>query len=187
MQEAKGRSEDLIGGGYAKDAFDGLAEANKEIFKDIYPVMRFAESNGAKKLRQCSGSGGRRVPEELLKAAEQIEKGTPEGRAKAADMIADYEQRTVVPEKVYSVERFKNAFAANEYWSGWFFGSWFGAKKPALALSSECGKGTPIPLNGSILNADDRVNYYQKLMAEFKKQDALWKKSIMGQIKAQGQ
>ena len=144
---------------------DALAEANKEIFADIYSVIRFAEQHRSARLRECSNAGQQAVPEQLLEAVEKIEEGTPEGRKAGADLIADYEQRTVVQDKVYANEKYKEAFADNEYWSDWWIGRQFGAQKPALPLSSECGKDKPIPLDGSILNADDRVKYYQKLIA----------------------
>jgi Protein of unknown function (DUF2515) len=183
MQEAKEESEDWIGGEDAQAAYEGLAEANKQIFVDIYPVMRFAELHGGMRLRECSQAGGQSVPEQLLKAVERIEEGTPEGRQWGANLIADYEQRTVVQEKVYSNERYKEAFKDNEYWSDWWIGRQFGAKKPALPLSSECGKDEPIPLDGSILNADDRVKYYEKLMNEFRRKDQSWKRETMDKIK----
>jgi Protein of unknown function (DUF2515) len=192
MHEAKAKveSNDWFGKDDAKAAFEGLGEANKLIFSNIYPVIRFAELNGGKRLKECKESGGRHVPEQLIEAVDQIEKGTPEGRKAGADLIAEVEQRTVVQDQVYSNKRFKDAFKANERWSTGVLGvigRSQGAKPPGLPLSSECGKDPPIMLEGSILNADDRVKFYKKLMNEFASKDVKWKTETMENIKKQEQ
>lgn len=192
MNEAKAKvdSDDWFGKDDAQAAFEGLGEANKLIFSNIYPVIRFAELNGGKRLKECKESGGRHIPPQLIDAVEQIEKGTPEGRKAGADLIAEVEQRTVVQDQVYSNKRFKDAFEANERWSSGvlgLIGRRQGAKQPGLPLSSECGKDPPLMLEGSILNADDRVKFYNKLMNEFMSKDATWKTETMQKIRSQEQ
>ena len=41
-------------------------------------------------------------------------------------------------------------------------------------------------MDGSILNAGDRVKYYEKLMEEFKSKDQTWKDKTMENIVKQG-
>ena len=170
----------LIKSGSAKDAYDALGEANRNIFKDIYPNHRFYDLYGWEALLRCSNAAGHRVPDSLKEAFKKMEEaksktGAEKARAirEASDKIAEYEQAVVVQNSVYSVERFKNVLDSNEYWSSGLtspLGSFFGAKTPQISLSSECGANNPIMFDGSINNPNDRVNFYHKLMDEWIKQ-----------------
>jgi hypothetical protein len=174
----------------ARAALDGLENANKTIFQTIYPAMRFAEKYGLDALKQCNmhADGTAIVPPKIMQALDDIAKGTPESLRAAADKIANFEQRDIVQDQVYSDPAVRKAFADNESWanSWWPFGRWLGATTPQLPLSSDCS-GTPVPFSGSILNPDDRVAYYQRLMDSFTGKGTAWQAQTMNNIVQQGQ
>ena len=190
MVEAKGASSSILPmkSGPAATAFDALQKTNKSIYEDIYPGMRFAEKYGLAKLKQCNtGPDGKpKVAPKVMDALEDIEKGTPESLRGAADKIANYEQRDIVQDRIYANSAYKEAFAKNEYWADTWLGRQMGAKRPELPLSPDCG-GTAVPFQGSILNAEDRVKYYGKLMDTFRGKDPAWTKGAMDAIIKQGQ
>lgn len=169
MKDAGGRRSQLVGGGDAKVAYEALAKANKTIFEDIYPAMSFYDRYGLRGMEKCGDTPGHQVPDELKEAIKKID----EGKVRAgADMIANYEQKNVVQKKVYADPKVKKTFernqdAANSWYS--YPASWFGARKPEIALSAECGQGTPVPFVGDINDPADRVKYYNSLMKEFDK------------------
>lgn len=45
------------------------------------------------------------------------------------------------------------------------------ARKPEVAISAECGQGTPVPFPGDINVAQNRVDYYDRLVAAYLKRD----------------
>ena len=78
-----------------------------------------------------------------------------------------YEQGTVIEDNVYSIEKYKAILKDNEKFSPHALSRWAGAEKTEIPLSADCGATPTIPFNGSILNVQDRVMYYHKLMDEF--------------------
>jgi len=166
MEEAKSRTGQWIGGSDAKTAYDALAKANKSIFEDIYPNMRFYTKYGLEGIKRCGNTPGHEVPEDLKEAFEKIDQGKIR---EGSDDIANYEQTKVVQAKVYSDPKVKETFGKNQYWansrvSG--IAGWFGARKPEIPLSADCKGGKPVPFVGDINNPLDRVKYYHSLMKE---------------------
>ena len=170
----------------ASTAKQALAETNSLIFTDIYPVMRFYERYGAKKLEQCKGErpGGQGVPPQLSEAIALQEAGDAKG---ASDKIANYEQRDIVQTRIYNNQSYRRAFAANEAASQWAVGRYFGAKPAEIPLSSDCRGGGEVPMTGSISQAGDRVKYYEALMKRFNQNDPQWRSTVMTDILRQGQ
>ncbi len=184
MEDAKSRTGQWVGGSDAKTAYEGLAKANKSIFEDIYPNMRFYSKYGLAGIKQCGNTPGHEVPEELKKSFELIDQGKIR---EGSDEIAKYEQMTVVQTKVYADPKVKETFAKNQYWANsWVSGiaGWFGARKPEIPLSPDCGGGTPVPFSGDINNPSDRVKYYESLMKELDKlsKDPKWLPNTMGTL-----
>lgn len=184
MQDAKSRTGQWIGGDDAKTAYDALAKANKSIFEDIYPNMSFYMKYGLAGIQKCGNTKGHEVPPELKKAFEKIDQGKIR---EGSDAIAKYEQETVVQLKVYSDPKVKKTFERNQYWANSALSGpagWFGARKPEIPLSAECGGGTPVKFVGDINNATDRVKYYESLMKELDKlsKDPKWLPDTMGKL-----
>ncbi|HLL55529.1 MAG TPA: DUF2515 family protein [Myxococcaceae bacterium] len=184
MQNAKSRTSQWIGGDDAKVAYDALAKGNKTIFEDIYPNMRFYAKYGMEGIRKCGNTEGHSVPDELKAAFDLVEKGK---NRKAADAIAEYEQQTVIQDKVYSDPKVKETFQKNQEWANSRLAPiarLFGAQKPEIPLSSECGGGNNVPFVGDINNPKDRVIYYKSLMTEMDKlsKDAKWLPTTLGNI-----
>jgi hypothetical protein len=190
MQQAQDASNSFLPwkSAPARAAFNGLADANKDIFQTIYPAMAFACQYGLDALKQCNThiDGQQIVDPKIMEALDNYAKGTPESSRAASDMIAQYEQQDIVQDQVYSDPEVKKAFESNEWWANYRIGRWLGATKPELPLSSDCS-GTPVPFSGSILNPADRVAYYQKLMDLFQSKGAAWEAQTMKNIIQQGQ
>lgn len=175
----------------ATTAKEALGVANKGIFHSIYPSIAFYQRHGLAKLKECAydADGERRVPEKVQKALERLEGGKPEDERAAADMLADYEQREIVEKEVYQVEKYKDVLKDNENWSSGkrlWAGRLFGAKPAQIPLSSTCS-GEEIPQKGSILDPDDRVQYYNALMDKYQSNGPDWQKQTMQEIINQGQ
>lgn len=137
-------------------AIDALQDANRTIFYSIYPVIRFAQKCGAKRLRECSGAGKikPKIPDELLDALDKMEAGQLRD---ASDMIANYEQVKVV-QPVY--EAHKAAFA-----------SMMNAEKripgdqTSIAIAKTCTSNDLVSVEGlDVTKAVDRVSYYERLI-----------------------
>jgi hypothetical protein len=199
MEKAKDKSGSWIPwvSDPAGTAFNALADTNKTIFSDIYPAMRFYELYGMAGVERCGKANGNRIPSEILKALWLLDKGRKlladdpdNGRGKAylryaADKIAEYEQAGIVEEQIYTNEEYKEAFEDNEWWAKRRLGRWFGATRPQLPLSSRCDGDTPVPFNGSIINKDDRVSYYHRLMLKFENETEEWRQAVLNDIISQ--
>ncbi len=158
--------------GYPQDAHDALVDGNKAIFSDIYPPLRFYQINGLEKLKQCPSTdakGDKRYSQQILPALELIDTGDPEFVRLGSDKIAEYEQKDIIQDKVYSVEKYKKALKSNEDYEKHWYGRLGGAQKAEIPLSADCGAKPTIPLDGSILKAEVRVKYYNTLMDGFLK------------------
>lgn len=160
----KAKAAEDAASGFARDGADALAGAQKQVFDQIYPVTKFYADNGLDKLKECGSIPGRpEVPDALTDALEQIDKGTAEGIRAGSDMIAQYEQNSLVEKAVYEAERYRDqglndlAEQAEKLKSG---------MADAIPLSDTCG-GPPLPFDGSFLDPAARERYYHKLMNEF--------------------
>jgi len=170
--------------GPASTALEALGKTNQAIFQDIYPVAVFYQKYGAKKLEQCAvdENGVHQASPKLVDAIKDIDSGTPEGLRTGSDKIANYEQRDIIQDHIYSKQEYKDAFEKNERWAKRPLGRWFGARPTQLPLSSECTDKDPVPFNGSITDPDARVAYYSKLMDTFQGQTPQWRTKTMESI-----
>lgn len=191
MEKAKDKSESWLPpiAKPAGSAFHALADANRDIYSDIYPAAKFYNDNGLERLKACNtGPNGRpMVSPKLVSALEQIDHGTPQSVRAGSDQIANFEQRDVIQDQVYSNPEYKKAFEGNETAYKYYYGRPFGAQAPELPLSSQCGQGTPVPFKGSINNPDDRVGYYKALMDQYSRQTQASRDAMAQDIIRQGQ
>lgn len=157
--------------GPADSAYRALGDANKEIYSSIYPATKFYQANGLNRLKQCNrtADGQRRVSPKLMSAFEQIDNGSPKSIRAGSDVIAGYEQRDIIQDRVYSVEEYKDAFEKNEWWSKRPLGRWMGAEAPEIPISTDCTDANKVPFSGSIGSPDSRVAYYNELMNRYEK------------------
>lgn len=174
--------------GPAGTAYKALGETNQEIFADIYPVALFYEKNGLQKLKDCAvdEKGVRHASPKLVDGLTKIDKGDPASVREGSDEIANYEQRDVIQDKIYSNQEYKDAFEKNEWWAKRPLGRMMGARPTELPLSSDCTDQGNVPFDGSISNPNDRVAYYQKLMDGFQAQSPATQNQIMQSIENQG-
>ena len=190
MQEAKDASGSWIPmkSGPAGTAFHALGDANQKIFSDIYPVTLFYEKNGLAKLKECQvdEKGVRHASPKLVDGLTLVDKGDPADIRAGSDKIANYEQRDVIQDQVYSNQEYKDAFEKNEWWAKRPLGRWMGAKPTELPLSSDCTDQGNIPFEGSISDPNARVNYYNKLMNGFQSNGSTWQQQTMQNIINQG-
>lgn len=173
----------------AAAAFDALGKTNQAIFDDIYPVSRFYQRSGLQKLEECAvdENGIRHASPKLVDAMKDIDKGTDETIRSGSDKIANYEQRDIIQDQIYSQQAFKEAFEKNEWWTKRRLGRWMGARRTELPLSSECTDHDPVRLEGSITDPDARVAYYNQLMDRFQGQRPGWRQQTMKRIEQLGQ
>lgn len=176
--------------GPASTVYNALADTNKTIFQDIYSAMRFYEMYGMDGVDKCGNHGSNRIHSDIHQAIwlidtarELLAKNPNSSRGKAyvryaSDKIAEYEQTEIVENEIYSDEEVREAFADNEWWARRPAGRWAGARKPELSLSSRCGGGSPVPFDGSITNAEDRVGYYHSLMGRFENRPEGWNETM---------
>jgi hypothetical protein len=170
----------------AQTAREALGVANREIFSDIYPMVRAVQLYGYDAVEKCqrTADGTQRVPTKLLPALRGLESPDPAVQRAAADQLAAYEQRDVIQSRVYAVERYKDVLEDNEFFSSWkalWIGRLYGARPAQLSLSSQCG-GEAIPFDGSIVDSNARIQYYRKLMDLFQTQSPQWQHRTMQNI-----
>lgn len=136
-----------------EDALAALGDANLTIFSSIYPANRMVANCGYEKFRQCVDSGEIDVPEPIVKALGQMNRGALRD---AADTIALYEQRDVV-QPVYDrwAETFEDLNDVE---------SWLPGDQTSIPIAKECTRDNLVPLEGNISNWRNRVNYYGKLI-----------------------
>lgn len=140
--------------------YQALGEANKAIFKNIYPVMKAYDKYGAAAVKRCYAGN---LPAELEEAIDLMEQDKLED---AALKIAEYEQRDVV-QKVY--EDYDWTFRGMEMVDRIDITT----DHTSIPVSRKCGVGTPVPFKGSISEPNDRVNYYKSLMQRMKEMGLL--------------
>lgn len=171
---------------YTANMYQALGDANASIFGDIYPMAAYRARHGYERMKECYAREGKRIPPEIREAFEEMDKENGDLR-RAADALADYEQREVV-QPVY--DRYSTLFGVTENvtapimagwdaikkrWSGettWgeFFGGGTGDKPYEIPVSTSCGSGNVVKIDGSISDADARVRYYGSLMDELSRQ-----------------
>jgi hypothetical protein len=134
-------------------ALDALGDANMAIFESIYPPNRMAANCGIDKFLECVEKGEIKVDEKIVQAMREMKAGN---NKRAADLIADHEQRNVV-QPVY--ERHKGAF--NDLSNA---DSWVPGDQTSIPVAKTCTRENLVKLDGDISNPSDRVAYYEKLI-----------------------
>lgn len=133
-----------------------LGDGNKTIFNNIYPMALFHKRHGLEAMKKCYGND---LPDKMKEAFEAMDGGNPQDKRKAANKIADYEQRDVVPQ-VYSAHPMTLGFMAGNAPNSYV----------SIPVSQTCGASPVIPFKGDIGNQDDRYEYANSLMNEFERQ-----------------
>lgn len=144
------------------DAMDALQDANRTIFSSIYPAARFAQKCGADALKRCVASGQVKVPQELLDALTELENGN---LRRASDMIAEYEQMTVV-QAAYErhADTFSDLMRAEALMPG---------DQTSIPIAKYCTRENLVPIDGlDIRDPADRVKYYNRLIERMLQQKA---------------
>lgn len=150
------------------DAIRAIGEGNIRIFEGLYPTMRLVADLGVDKFLECAKNGhfDESVPKELIKAIEELKQGN---FAKAEAMIVDYEQREIAP-PIY--REFRPQYELMQHMGSQVETISFGIFNPQSVLPvTHCtlipGKSwrgiDPVPMDGSLFNEDDRVDFYKKL------------------------
>ncbi len=166
--------------------------------------MSFVQQHGAKQMQSCLQSGqiptadhihdkvpnkkvdNSAVDPQLSRAVNSLAEGTPQGDRTASDQIADYEQRSVVQDRIYSDPANKAVFLADQVTAKTTLGRLEGAQSPEIPLSPDCTNQGRIPFDGWITDPNDRVTYYKKLSSAFAGKGSAWQESTMQQIIQQG-
>ena len=58
-----------------RTTYNALAKGNALVFSEIYPAMKFYKENGLARLKQCANERQPPLPQDLVKAFEDIDKG----------------------------------------------------------------------------------------------------------------
>ena len=139
-----------------------LAEGNKLIFKETYPVLKFYHEHGMEKLRQCIKDRQPFVEEEFLRGFEAVAKGELETGAR---QMLKYEQIDILQDSVYLEKDFVNAVRLNQYLVksvGEI--SPLGVKKIKVAFSAKCDGGREVVFEGWHLDdPNERWPYAQQV------------------------
>ena len=188
----------------AAQAKSALADANQLIYRTVSPSMSFVQQYGAKQMQSCLKSGdivtsdpladksvpndkvdSTKVSPQLSQAVDSLALGD---NRKASNQIANYEQRDVVQDRIYNDPANKAVFGTNQFMSNWLgpVGRALGAQPSTIPLSADCTSQGHVPFAGSILSANDRVDYYRTLIQGFGDKGPQWQQSTMQQIINQG-
>ncbi|MCU0627809.1 MAG: hypothetical protein MUF21_15250 [Gemmatimonadaceae bacterium] len=170
-----------------------LYDTNREIFADIYPALAMYKRHGLTGVLggpgQCGGMRPDRVmPEELQLALKELDEGNV---GDGSLLIAQYEQIRIVQERIYDdparplvkpAMRLNQAIAADPLLRR-PARLLFGVAPPEVALSTECGDGTPgVSFPGDITVARDRVRYFERLNDAFASKPASWRRAALERI-----
>jgi hypothetical protein len=155
--------DDKTGMSFSNNMYQALGDANKGIFRDIYPVAAYKARHGWADLKACYAEAGRTLQPELRDAFDKMEKGDLDG---AADGIAKFEQMKVV-QPVY--DAYSGTFSVMKGLSA--------LQKPIagtnlfdIPVSTLCGDPNVVPFAGDIAKGADRVEYYRSLMDTLKRE-----------------
>jgi len=169
MKEAKGIKENLGGwdprSGTAGTVYQGLADGNKAIFKDIYPQFLFYAKYGNDAFQKCADAAG--VTPEMKDAFNLFAKGDKESIEKATMLVAGQEQTGTLETMMNNNPAFKDALGWNKFGNDWLVGRPFGAKSPDVSLSAGCGYGPRVPFDGDIRDMNDRLEMAERVADGF--------------------
>ncbi len=154
--------DDVSGMSFSNNLYHALGDANKGIFVDIYPVAAYKAKYGLASLKECYASEGRYLKSALLEAFDKMDRGDLEG---ASNDIAKFEQKSVV-RNVY--DQYSGTFSELKLASA-IQKPFTGKDLFDIPLSTICGDPNTIAFVGNLSNGDDRVGYYNTLMAALKK------------------
>ena len=176
----------------ADAVFKGLADGNKVIYEHLSPNINFYIEHGYEKYVACFPAN---KPQD--KKFIKVLKNFAEGKCAEGDAgIAIFEQTHVIAPIYDTHEAFKDALEMNEGIGEILqpFSSLSGATEVAIPLSADCTNKNMIYMDEfqevetispnpfievpadiervadySILNTEDRIHFYEKLMSEMKK------------------
>ncbi len=172
---------------------DALADTNKYIFDDIYPVLRMHERYGMDGIDRCGDSRpGRagRVADDLRDALQLVDEGGADELRQAGRLMAQYEQSTIVQNRILDDWTTARVFDINQAAASTEWGRDFGARRPELALTAECppySEGIEaVPFNGRFTKLSNRVRYYQSLAREFGRLPTAGRARTLGTLARRG-
>lgn len=144
-----------------------LAKGNKEIFRDVYPVLRMHERYGNDGINTCGNRPGHApVDPGVATALSRAYSPDPVARNSAGDLFARHEQTQVLENSVFNpktAEGVENrvVLGLSQQLAKTEFGRGLGAQAPEVRLTSGCADGTPaVPFPGNFLDKEKRVSYY---------------------------
>ncbi|WP_255011693.1 hypothetical protein [Roseovarius sp. M141] len=141
---------------FPQNGLAALGDANVAIFESIYPPNRMAANCGIDRFLECVENGEIEVNENIVRAMKQMRDGD---LRRAANTIARYEQEEVV-QPVYA--RWPGTFqtmAAIDTVNVF-------QDMTSIPIARTCTRDGLVPLEGSISNPRDRVDYYEALLNE---------------------
>lgn len=167
----------------------------------ISPAMFFSAKYGAKQMQACLRSGDvvtknalkdQKVANEKVDntvvhpdVARAVDSLAAGDNSKAANQIANFEQATVVQDRIYNQWKYWAVFKADQEAAQYQIGHDMGALPPEIPLSADCTSKDKIPFQGSIVKSEDRIQYYLDLRNNLGTKGSDWQQSTMEQIIAQ--
>lgn len=155
--------DDATGASFTDNMYLALGDANKGIFRDIYPVAAYKAKYGWASLKECYASEGRPLRPELKEAFDKMDMGDLDG---ASNAIAKFEQKKVV-QPVY--DQYSGTFTEMKIAST-VQKLMTGKNLYDIPVSTTCGDPDTVPFTGNLSNGADRVAYYRALMDKLKEQ-----------------
>lgn len=146
--------------------YGALADGNRAVFKDVYPVFRFFIEHDAATLRRCKNERRPAVDADVVNAFEKIEQGHP---LVGADKILRYEQLTILQKEVYDDAATKELLRVNQILSKLGpVGKKIGAEGVKVSFSAECDGGPEVAFPGfNIADPKHRIPYTQDVVKLF--------------------
>jgi hypothetical protein len=176
MRQAQGIMNNLGGwdprAGSARTIFQGLADGNKAIFRDIYPQFLFYAKYGNDALQRCADAGG--MTEDMKQAFNLFARGDRESIERATMLVAGQEQTGTLETVMRNNPDFRSALGWNKFGNDWYVGRPFGAQSPDVNMSSGCGFGPRVPFDGDITNMNDRIRMAERVSRAFDQLQSGW-------------
>jgi len=157
----------------ADDAIRAIGEGNIRIFDGLYPTMRLVADLGIDQFLECAKNGHfkPKPPPKLVEAMGKLQEGNFE---EAERIIIDYEQRDIAP-PIY--REFRQQYEFMQSKAAHLNKRSFGLLKTQSVLPvPHCSfpglswkDVAPVPMEGSLFNEDDRVEFYNKLAPQVQK------------------